>query len=213
MNANHKHDPIGQISALMTDIKKRELVSPGSLHEAIINSSADKASKEYLIRRWMPMVMWWHCRSVTARRLYFGLRRVVVFGGVLIPVLSVVQTPAGRNLLGYPELAASMPLAIAVVSMLVAGCAAWEGVANYGEVWREKRRAAELLKVEGWQFLALAGKYEPKPPSTKDHATAFPKFAAGVEELIAREVGEYLVLFAEKPPGRTPQSGPPQPPC
>lgn len=49
----------------------------------------------------------------------------------------------------------------------MAGLTAWEGVANYGEVWREKRRAAELLKVEAWQFFQLADKYQGKSRSDR----------------------------------------------
>jgi hypothetical protein len=64
-------------------------------------------------------------------------------------------------------------------------------VANYGEIWREKRRSAELLKVEGWQFFQLCGKYQ----ADGGHKKAFPHFAAAVEEMIAREVGEYFTVF------------------
>jgi hypothetical protein len=74
----------------------------------------------------------------------------------------------------------------------VAANAAWEGVANYGETWREKRRAAELLKVEGWQFFQLCGKYD----GEGSHERAFPRFAGEVENMIAGEVGEYLAVFA-----------------
>ena len=73
----------------------------------------------------------------------------------------------------------------------VAGCAAWEGVANYGEIWREKRRAAELLKVEGWQFFQLCGKYQ----DAGTYQKAYPRFAIEVESMIALEVGEYLGVF------------------
>lgn len=73
----------------------------------------------------------------------------------------------------------------------VAGSAAWEGVANYGEIWREKRRAAEMLKVEGWQFFQRCGKYQ----NDQSYAVSFPRFATEVENMIAREVGEYLAVF------------------
>jgi len=69
-------------------------------------------------------------------------------------------------------------------------------VAAYGEVWREKRRAAELLKVEGWQYLQRCGKYlqvdVPKDKPEEYYRMAFPLFAAEVENMIAKEVSEYL---------------------
>jgi len=158
--------------------------------EKIIDGIPDlEPYREFLKGRWVGMVMWWHNRSIEARRKYFLLRGTVVAGGVLIPVLSALNMRLGW------ELYASM--AIAVVGAIVAGCAAWEGVANYGEIWREKRRAAELLKVEGWQFFQLCGKYEDAGDDTnaQKYKKAFSRFATEVENMIAKEVGEYLAVF------------------
>jgi hypothetical protein len=74
-------------------------------------------------------------------------------------------------------------------------------VANHDEIWREKRRAAELLKVEGWQFFALCGKYKDDGIYEK----AVPRFAAEVETMIAKEAGEYLAVFSPSPDQRPPQ--------
>lgn len=143
----------------------------------------------FLKKRWLKMVMWWHNRSVEARRKYFLLRRIIVIGGVIIPVLSALNMNS--------RLAPYAAIAIAMLGATVAGCAAWEGVANYGEIWREKRRAAELLKVEGWQFFQLCGKYQaPGNASNEEkYREAFPRFAAEVENMIAKEVGEYLAVL------------------
>lgn len=125
--------------------------------------------RRFMEKRWIGMVMWWHERSVAARRRYFFLRAVVILGGVTIPVLTTLSLLDGW---GTPT-----AVAIAVVGAIVAGGAAWEGIANYGEVWRDKRRAAELLKVEGWQFIQLVGKYEPVDgkDATKSYAAAYPR--------------------------------------
>lgn len=111
------------------------------------------------------------------------LRAVVVVGGVLIPVMATLAM--------LPSWHQTSTIATAVIGSVVAAAAAWEGIANYGEVWREKRRAAELLKVEGWQFLELSGKYQ----SDNDLKVAFPHFVNEVETMIATEVGEYLKSF------------------
>jgi hypothetical protein len=151
---------------------------------------------DYLKSRWITMVMWWNDRSFEARPRYFRLRLAVVIGGVCLPVLSTLNT--------YSTFVAT--IAISLVGAVVAGCAAWEGVANYGEIWREKRRAAELLKVEGWQFFALCGKYQ-KYQKDGSHKKAFPRFADEVEKMIAKEVGEYLAVFSPSPDQRTPPAG------
>lgn len=163
--------------------RKEELVTRESFEELIDGITELEPYEQYLKKRWIGMVMWWHTRSVQARWKYFLLRAIIVAGGISIPVLTTFSMHDGWH--------ASATMAIAGLGAIVAGCAAWEGVANYGETWREKRRAAELLKVEGWQFLTLCGRYQPDGT----HEVAFPHFAAEVESMIAREVGEYLAVF------------------
>jgi uncharacterized protein DUF4231 len=165
--------------------KKQEelLVSREELEKMIDSLKGLEPYRDFLKSRWVGMVMWWHNRSVEARRKYFLLRAFIVVGGVLIPVLSAFSMQPGWERF--------FSLAIAGVGAVVAGCAAWEGVANYGETWREKRRAAELLKVEGWQFFQLCGKYQ----NDGSYEKAFPHFATEVENMIAKEVGEYLAAF------------------
>jgi len=159
------------------------LVSRQELEEFIDGREDLKPYRDFLKQRWLKMVIWWHNRSVQARWRYFFFRGAVIVGGVLIPILSAL------NMNG--TFAPYAPIAIAIVGGIVAGCAAWEGVANYGEIWRKKRRSAELLKVEGWQFFQRCGKYQ----EDGCHEQAFPRFAAAVEDMIAREVGEYFAVF------------------
>ncbi len=130
---------------------------------------------EFMKARWLHQIEYWDQRSRDARWKYFALRGVVVLGGVSIPVLATAQ--------------ASLVLA-AVISAAVAAAAAWDGVANYGQIWLEKRRAAELLKVEGWLFLQRADKY-----AGLNYQVAFSAFATEVERQIAKEVGEYVAGF------------------
>jgi hypothetical protein len=152
--------------------------------EHLVNGIEDvKPYHDYLKHRWISMILWWNGRAVEARTKYIRLRFITVVGGVTIPVLTTMSMRPGWN--------ANVTILIAIVGAVVAGSAAWEGVANYGDTWREKRRAAELLKIEGWQFLQLTGPYE----HDRAHKTAFPRFAGAVEAMIAKEVGEYLAVF------------------
>jgi hypothetical protein len=161
------------------------LVSREQLESVIDSVPNLKPYAPFLKERWIGMVMWWHTRSVEARSKYFLLRAIIVVGGVAIPVLTTLGMRPGWQ--------DDATVTVAFVGAILAGCAAWEGVANYGEIWREKRRSSELLKVEGWQFLQLCGKYQ----ADGTYAAAFPRFAAEVEAMVAREVGEYLSAFDE----------------
>ena len=129
----------------------REILEFVIKKRAVGDDSFSSAQQDYLRTRWVSMVMWWHDRSTDAKRRYHSFRLIIIIGGVAIPVLAAAgMTP------GWGRCAA---IATAIVGAIVAAAAAWEGVANYGETWREKRRAAELLKVEGWLFLTKCGKY------------------------------------------------------
>lgn len=162
--------------------KREPLVTRAGLESLVDHIVEAKPHAEYLKRRWIGMVMWWHQRAVEARWKYFGLRGLVIVGGILLPTLAALSASKDWQ--------QDMIAVIAIIGAIVAGCTAWEGIAQYGDTWRDKRRAAELLKVEGWLFLHRCGKY-----AKQSHADAFPQFVCEVEAMIAREVGDYLGLF------------------
>jgi hypothetical protein len=157
----------------LVDVKRLDAVVES------IGKNLDPPQIEFMKARWLHQIIYWDERSRDSRRKYFSLRLVMVLGGVTIPVLVS---------LGAREPA--LTTAAAIISAAVAAAAAWEGVANYGQIWLEKRRAAELLKVEGWLYLQHADKYV-----GQDYKTGFPTFAAEVERQIAKEVGEYVASF------------------
>jgi len=86
-----------------------------------------------------------------------------------------------------PEVEPWVRRAAALVSLLTAGAAGIEALYGWGGIWIEKRRAAELLKVEGWSFLHGGGPYRGRPVND-----GFPDFVTQVESQIAAEVGEYV---------------------
>jgi hypothetical protein len=78
---------------------------------------------------------------------------------------------------------------------VVAICAGVESLFSFGDIWREKRAAAELIKSEGFSFLQLTGDYK----EFETTADAFQRFAANVEGLIRGEIKEYIVAVSAKP--------------
>ncbi|HEV8286892.1 MAG TPA: DUF4231 domain-containing protein [Chitinophagaceae bacterium] len=136
----------------------------------------------FLKNRWLHQVIYWDQRSRNARHKYFALRAIMVLGGVSVPVFTSLAMTYSTH--------TEFSVIATVLGALVAASAAWEGVANYGQIWLEKRRAAELLKVEGWLFFERADHY-----STEDYDSGFTSFAASVENLIAKEIGEYVAVF------------------
>jgi uncharacterized protein DUF4231 len=96
---------------------------------------------------------------------------------------STDQRPSPNKYKGLIQLAAI------VTGLFIAIAAGIEEIFHYGDIWREKRNAAELLKIEGWRYLQLA-----RPYRQATHKAAYSDFAANVELLIEREIKDYMVV-------------------
>jgi hypothetical protein len=156
----------------------------------------DGDQRRYLLERWLHQIRWWNQRAWEARRYYFRLRAVVVIGAVLSPFLVSVHLSG--------EADPWLRLAGALISLAVAICAGLEALYGWGSIWLEKRRAAELLKVEGWLFLHRAASYE-----EGEGSQAFHNFVTKVESQIASEVGEYVTVAQQARRSEPAPSSPP----
>ncbi len=132
-------------------------------------------------------------RAADAKWKYHALRGAVVIAGALVPALVGL-----RELNVWGERAWAFAVAAIIASLIVAICTGIESLFSYGDIWREKRAAAELIKIEGFRFFQLTGDYN---QPDKSHADLYAKFAAKVEEMIEREIKDYVV--AVKPSEKT----------
>ena len=151
---------------------------------------SDQKLNEYINARWLNYVEWWDLRANKAKRMYFALRTAVVVGSALIPALVGL-----RELKQFADGAWILSVASIAVSLVVAICAGLEGLFGWGNIWREKRMAAELIKSEGFSFLQLSGGYA----QFKSHQDAYKLFAQNVEQLIRHEIKDYIVVVTPKP--------------
>lgn len=167
---------------------KPELVDLKKLRELIAGLDlGDKKWNEYIEARWLNYVEWWDSRARRARRRYYSLRSAVVIAGALIPALVGL-----RELKMWEQYSWVFAVASIVASLVVAICAGIESLFNFGDIWREKRNAAELIKSEGFSFFELTGAYEKYP----SHKAAYKDFSANVEALIRSEIKEYVTAVA-----------------
>jgi hypothetical protein len=150
----------------------------------------DQKLNEYINARWLKYVEWWDSRARKAKWKYFTVRTAVVVGSALIPALVGL-----RELKQFGDVAWMFSVASIVVSLIVAICAGLESLFGWGDIWREKRMAAELIKSEGFSFLQLSGGYA----QFKTHQDAYKVFAQSVEELIRHEIKDYIVAVSPKP--------------
>jgi hypothetical protein len=155
----------------------------------------DKKWNEYIEARWLNYVEWWDSRSRKAKRKYHGLRCAVIIAGALIPALVALREL--KMLETYEWVFAVTAVA---ASLVVAICAGIDTLYNFGDVWREKRTAAELIKSEGFSFFALTDRYS----EFKTHQDAYKLFADNVEKLIRSEIKEYIVAVGPHSQNQTP---------
>ena len=169
-----------------------QLVNEDALRVVIDHLDLPDSQKQHIKDRWLNYVLWWDGRASENKRKHFWLRTIVVIGGVLIPAL--IATAATPNLSGLrTEQISFLQWTAFVISLLVGIAAALEELYRYGEIWREKRAAAEVLKCEGWRYFQLVGKYK-----AKDHNITYQEFASAVEDMIEREIKDYFLINREK---------------
>lgn len=150
----------------------------------------NKKLNEYINARWLNYVEWWDSRARKAKWKYFAVRSAVVIGSALIPALVGLRE---LKQVGYAAWLFSV--ASIAVSLVVAACAGLESLYGWGDIWREKRVAAELIKSEGFSFLQLTGTYA----HFDTHQDAYKLFAQSVEDLIRNEIKDYIVAVSPKP--------------
>ena len=143
--------------------------------------------KEFLKNRWLDQVMWLEGRASKEQKQHFKLRMVTIIGGVIVPVMVGFKSGDDKfdTRLGWVALGVSTAVAIS---------AAVEEFFCHGEKYRNYRSTAESMKIEGWQFMQLAGPYR----KFKVHSDAYKAFAQRVEAYIQKDVEGFVARLEEK---------------
>jgi hypothetical protein len=159
--------------------------------------------KHFLHSRWLDQIIWMEGKADSARSWYYRLRLTIIIGGVSIPALVSLNTPALMNLTINDRIASTVGWITFGLSLLVALSAAVEQFFNFGERWRHYRRMAETLKTEGWQFFQLSGPYR----RYDSHAEAYRTFAARTEETNQHDVEAYITNVVREKEDKEEKSG------
>ncbi|MBX3636191.1 MAG: DUF4231 domain-containing protein [Rubrivivax sp.] len=163
-------------------------VNPEELRALVSGLELDDLKhNDYIAARWLAYVRWWDRRAKVAKRWYLGLRSVAVVGGALIPALVSLREVQDLSRFGWAFTAAAI-----LVSLTVAIASGLESLFGWGDIWRQKRVAAERIKSEGFSFLQLCGSYA----GYGSHKEAFCTFANRTEELIQSEIGDYVAAVS-----------------
>jgi hypothetical protein len=94
------------------------------------------------------------------------------------------------------------------LGVFVASAVATEELLRSGSRWRHYRSIVEVLKAEGWVYIARAGEYS----SYADHRDAFQDFADRVGTALQRETEDYIGrIVADRTTSGTGTPGEPSP--
>ncbi|MDV3353025.1 DUF4231 domain-containing protein [Leptolyngbyaceae cyanobacterium CCMR0082] len=143
--------------------------------------------KEFLKNRWLDQVMWLEGRATKERNQHFRLRMITIIGGVLVPAMVGFRS-------NNDDLQVGVATTAFFVSQAVAISAAVEEFFGHGDKYRNYRSTAESMKIEGWQFMQLAGPYR----KYKVHSDAYKIFAQRVESYIQKDVEGFVARLEEK---------------
>ena len=150
----------------------------GSLIDAL---DITDLQKHFLHSRWLDQVLWMEGKADHAQKRHNLLRLTAIVGGVIVPSLVSLNISSEGTMVVIRWLTFA-------ISLLVAISVAVEEFFHYGERWRHYRRSVESLKIEGWEFFQRSGTYQ----SFNDHSSAYPAFAAKVEDILRHEVDVYI---------------------
>ena len=143
--------------------------------------------KQFMKSRWLDQVMWLEKRSKECRNKYYFLRMITIVGGVIVPALVSMNIGANniQAIFGWIAFGLSQTVAIS---------AAVEEFFHYGELYRQYRNTAELMKMEGWYFLQLSGRYQ----DFETHEDAYRTFASRVEKMIEQDLQVFTQMGQEQ---------------
>ncbi len=168
-----------------------------TLERAIDQVHMTDDRKEWMKDRWLEQVRWFDHKAEVANDWHYLLRIVAICGAILVPVLVSLDTGHHTKNLWFWN---SIRPAIIVIGIIVAISVGLDEFFHWGDRWRNYRRTAELLKVEGWSFLEGAGRYQDHGNHAGYHNKFFPLFATKVEDTIRRDVETYLTRIVQEGP-------------
>ena len=152
--------------------------------ESLINNiELSDLQKKFMKSRWLDQLMWLEGRADKNKKQYYRLRLITIIGGVIVPALVSLNLDGSQTniqqVLGWIAFFLSQAVAIS---------AAVEEFFHYGDLFRQYRNTAEIMKIEGWQFFQLSGPYR----NAQSHAEVYADFAQRVENIIQNDVEGFL---------------------
>lgn len=148
--------------------------------------------KHYLRNRWLDQIIWMEGKAGQSRDRYYRLRLITIVGGAVVPALVGLNANDG-TIVGGITISATVYWFIFFTSLAVAIAAALDEFFRYSERWRHYRSIVEELKIIGWQYFQMSGRFKEFP----NHKSAYVAFVDNVEQIMQKEVEVYVSTVAK----------------
>lgn len=121
-------------------------------------------------------------RSGQMRTWHRRIRVGMIVASSLVPFVTVIDAQC------HSATQQILKLLTVGLSVVVTVGATLDEFFSFGDRWYSYRKAVELMKSQGWQFLELSGAYR----EYEDQSEAFPVFVDQIESIIQRDVELYV---------------------
>lgn len=148
--------------------------------------------KHYLRNRWLDQIIWMEGKAAQSRDRYYRLRLITIIGGAVVPALVGLNANDG-TIVGGITISATVYWLIFGMSLAVAIAAALDEFYRYSDRWRHYRSIVEELKIIGWQFFQMSGRFK----EFANHQAAYIAFVDNVELIMQKEVEVYVSTVAK----------------
>lgn len=148
--------------------------------------------KYYLSKRWLDQLVWMADKAGDAQRYHYWTRSISIICGALMILLAnlAFDNKNSSNVIQTIQWMFNIVGLVAFLSF------AAEGLFKFGEKWQHYRRTVEVLKSEGWKFIALSNEYS----SYGDRSKAFDYFSGRIEEVFSKDIDDYIKDVALEDP-------------
>ncbi|MDX1995057.1 MAG: DUF4231 domain-containing protein [bacterium] len=143
--------------------------------------------KHYINNRWLDQVIWMENKAGQSRDRYYRLRLITIVGGAVVPALVGLNANDG-TIIGAITISTTVYWLIFTISLAVAISGALDEFFRYSDRWRHYRSIVEELKIIGWQYFQLSGRFK----DFTNHKAGYITFVDTVEGIMQKEVEIYV---------------------
>lgn len=172
-----------------------------ALYLAFQNLRLEPHQQIALQERYLSVIVAFSKRARRLDFLFHGTRFCITVGSLMVPALQSVQQISNVSWVDIKTFQSQIYWSTLILSLIVTICNGLLTLFKFDKAYYFTHTTYELLKSEGWQYVALTGKYATKEDA-KEEATHFNQFRVfyhNAEKIKLRQVEEEYYKFTDLP--------------